>query len=73
MVFVLDLDDMILFDLPSKNFFGIEDPDLKAGYVKRLRQGRKRVRHSHLLKALRISRLSVAHTQLHKLIWLGPR
>ena len=37
-------------------------------------QGSKRVQNSLTLwKALRISRLSVAHTQLHKLIWLGPR
>ena len=28
---------------------------------------------SHFREALRISRLSVAHTQFHKLIWFGPR
>ena len=36
-------------------------------------QGSKRVRTSHLLKALRISRVSVSPLWFHKLIRFGPR
>ena len=47
MVFVLDLDNVIYFDMPSKNFFGVEDPYLKKRYLRRLKVARQIFRDAY--------------------------
>ena len=47
MVFVLELDNVIYFDMPMKNFFGVEDPYLKKRYLRRLKVARQIFRDAY--------------------------
>ncbi|KAH8071250.1 methyltransferase [Aureococcus anophagefferens] len=40
LVYILDIDDMLSVDMPSNNFFGIDDPELLKRYKRRLHNAR---------------------------------
>ena len=44
MTFILEIDNHLFFDLPSMNFYGVEDPSLRERYLHRFRASRDALR-----------------------------
>ena len=44
MTFILEIDNHLFFDLPSMNFYGVEDPSLRERYLHRFHVSRDALR-----------------------------